>query len=317
VTCLQQTYVLLQPFYFHFFSVFLFSAESLFSISLFRQTSRVHAYVRSTCCHCNNASCTTVRAHVSIYRHIYQLRNWNDGFIYSFEHTLFQLWVSLRISSVPNQWLIFSSRFFSNTGAVAGTFTVAGLLGVAGIIGAGMMIARRRISRSYEDDMEYLEKKPEPSLEPSQSQNFVVGDAEESSDIDHFGNSMEVTVPPAAHFYPQQDLYHGQAANSSDGYENHGYYPQEVYAPHEYGIAYPPMEPSAAEDPYGGIDETYGGMPNPFDDAASGLPAALRPSVQRSRTLIPPPAVFHSPDLHHSIDSFYGSSTGASNGHAM
>jgi hypothetical protein len=180
-----------------------------------------------------------------------------------------------------------------------------------------MMIARRRISRSYEDDMEYLEKKPEPSLEPSQSQNFVVGDAEESSDIDHFGNSMEVTVPPAAHFYPQQDLYHGQAANSSDGYENHGYYPQEVYAPHEYGIAYPPMEPSAAEDPYGGIDETYGGMPNPFDDAASGLPAALRPSVQRSRTLIPPPAVFHSPDLHHSIDSFYGSSTGASNGHAM
>lgn len=184
------------------------------------------------------------------------------------------------------------------------------------------MIARRRVSRSYEDDMEYLEKKPEPSVEPSQSQNFVVEDAEESPDIDHFGNSMEVAVLPAAHFYSQQDVYHGQAANSNEGYETQGYYPQEVYAshevyaPHEYGIAYPPTELYAAQDPYGGIDET-GGMPNPFDNDESELPAALRPSVQRTRTLIPPPAAYHSPDLHHSIDSFYGSSVGASNGHVM
>lgn len=180
------------------------------------------------------------------------------------------------------------------------------------------MIARRRRSRSYEDDMEYLEKMPEPSVEPSQNQSFVVGDAEESSDIDHFGNSMEVSVPPVAHFYSQQDVYHGQAANTgSEGYENQGYYPQEVYAPHDYGIAYPPTEPYAVEDPYGGIDGTYEGMPNPFDGGGSGLPAALQPSVQRARTLIPPPTAYRSPDLHHSIDSFYGSSTGASNGHAM
>ncbi|KAG1761350.1 hypothetical protein EDD22DRAFT_19825 [Suillus occidentalis] len=219
-------------------------------------------------------------------------------------------------SSIPSSTSSSNSSFFSNTGAVAGTFTVAGLLGVAGIIGAGMLIARRRVSRSYEDDMEYLEKKPEPSVAPSQSQNFVVGEAEESSDIDHFGNSMEVTVPPAAHFYPQQDVYHGQAAITSEGYENQGYYPQETYAPHEYGIAYPPTESYAAEDPYGGIGETDGGMPNPFD-SGSGLPAALRPSVQRTRTLIPPPTAYRSPDLHHSIDSFYGSSTGASNGHVV
>lgn len=181
-----------------------------------------------------------------------------------------------------------------------------------------MLIARRRASRSpFEDDMEYLEKKPEPSVEPSQSQNFVVGDAEESSDIDHFGNSMEVAVPPTAHFYSQQDVYHGQAANSHEGYENQGYYPQKTYTPHEYGIAYPPTESYTAEDPYGGMDETDGGMPNPFDDDGSGLPAALRPSVQRARTLIPPPAAYRSPDLHLSIDSFYGSSTGASNGHVM
>lgn len=181
-----------------------------------------------------------------------------------------------------------------------------------------MLIARRRGSRSYEDDMEYLEKMPEPSVEPSQNQSFVVGDAEESSDIDHFGNSMEVTVPPAAHFYSQQDVYHGQAANTgSEGYENQGYYPQDVYAPHDYGIAYPPAESYVAEDPYGGIDGTYEGMPNPFDNGGSGLPAALQPSVQRARTLIPPPTAYRSPDLHHSIDSFYGSSTGASNGHAM
>lgn len=204
------------------------------------------------------------------------------------------------------------------------------------------MIARRRASRSYEDDMEYLEKKPEPSVH-SQSQNFVVGEAEESLDSDNFDNSMEVTVPPAAHFYTQQDAYHahgqavnsiegyenqgyhpqeayhahGQAVNSSEGYENQGYYPQEAYAPHEYGIAYPPTEPHAAEDPYGGIDEAYAGMPNPFDDAGSELPAALRPYVQRSLTVNSPPTAYRSPDLHHSIDSFYGSSTGASHGHAM
>jgi hypothetical protein len=165
--------------------------------------------------------------------------------------------------------------------------------------------------------MEYLEKKPEPPVEPSHSQNFVVGDAEESADIDHFGNSMEVTLPPAAHFYAQQDVYHEQAANFSEGYEDPGYYPQETYAPHEYGIAYPPTQSYAAEDPYGGLAETDGGMPNPFDNDGSGLPAALRPSVQRTRTFIPPPTAYRSPDLHHSMDSFYGSSTGASNGHVM
>ncbi|KAG2154976.1 uncharacterized protein EDB93DRAFT_127016 [Suillus bovinus] len=220
-------------------------------------------------------------------------------------------------SSTPSSTSSSNSGFFSNTGAVAGTFTIVGLLGVAGIIGVGMMIARHRVSRSYEDDMEYLEKKLEPSVEPSQSQNFIVGDAEESQDMDHFGNSMEVTVPPAAHFYSQRDVYHGQAANGSEDYENQGYYSQEVYTPDEYGIAYPPTEPYGAQDPYGGIDESYGEMPNPFDNDGSGLPATLRSPVQRSRTLVPPPTAYHSPDHPHSIDSFYGSSTGASSGHAM
>lgn len=183
-----------------------------------------------------------------------------------------------------------------------------------------MLIARRRMSRKYEDDMEYLEKKPEPSVEPSQGQNFVLEDAEESSDFDHFGNSVEVTVPPAAHAYQQQDAYltHGQTANMSEGYENQGYYPQQSYAPHEYGIAYPPMEPYAADDAYGGIDDAYAGMPNPFGEVTSELPAALRPSGQQSRTVNLPPAAYRPQDLpHNSIDSFYGSPAGPSHGHVM
>lgn len=194
---------------------------------------------------------------------------------------------------------------------MAGTFTVAGLFGVAAIIGVGMMIARRRLSRPYEDDMEYLEKKLEPAVELSQSQNFVIGDLEESSDLSHVSNSMEVTVP--THLYQQHvDLGRGQITNESDGYENQGYYPQGAYPPQVYGIAYPSRESYAAADPYGGIDESSG-MPNPFDDVATELPATSRPSSQQLRTSSPPLTAY----LHRSIDSFYGSSAGASHGHAM
>jgi hypothetical protein len=218
-------------------------------------------------------------------------------------------------SLIINQWLIFLFRFFSNTGAVAGTFTVAGLCGVAGIIGVGMLIARRRSSRPHEDDMEYLEKNPEPPLQFPQSSNFVVGDIEESSDLSHASHSMEVTVPPAAHFYPQDDVYivHGQTTSGSDGYENQGYYPHEAYIPQEYGIAYPPRDSFAAEDAYGGMAEVHEGMPNPFDDAATELPAASQHSNQQLRTITPPLTAY----LHRSVDSFYGSSGAGSHGHAI
>lgn len=177
------------------------------------------------------------------------------------------------------------------------------------------MIARRRASRPYEDDMEYLEKNREPPVELSQSQNFVVGDVEELSDLSHISQSMEVTVPPAAHLYPQHDVYlaHGHTANESDGFENQGYYPQVAYAPQEYGIAYPPRESFAAEDAYGGLDEARSGMPNPFDNVATEPPAASQQSDQYLRTASPPLTAY----LHRSIDSFYGSSAGASHGHAI
>jgi len=163
--------------------------------------------------------------------------------------------------------------------------------------------------------MEYLEKNREPPLELSQSQNFVVGDIEESLDLSHAGHSMEVAVPPAAHFYPQHDAYlaYGQTMNGGDGYENQGYYPHEAYTPQEYDIAYPPRESFAAEDAYGGMAEVHEGMPNPFDDVATDPPAASQHSNQQLRTITPPLTAY----LHHSRDSFYGSSGAASHGHAM
>ena len=224
---------------------------------------------------------------------------------------LFQFWVRHQTSLATDRYLIPSLRFFSNTGAVAGTFTIAGLFGVAGIIGVGMMIARRRVSRSYDDDMEYLEKKLDPAVEHSQDQDFVVGDIEDLSDLSHVSNTMEVTVPPAAHLHPQYDVY-GQTTNGSDGHEGQDYYPQGAYPPQVYGIAYPSRESYAAADPYGGIDESSG-MPNPFDNVATELPAASQHSNQQLRTPSPPLTTY----LHRSIDSFYGSSATASHGHAM
>lgn len=177
-----------------------------------------------------------------------------------------------------------------------------------------MLIARRRASRSYEDDMEYLEKKHEPAVETSQSQNFVIGDADELSDLSHVNNSMEVTIPPAAHLYPQHDIYFPRGhANGSDGSDNQGYYSHVAYAPQQYGIAYPPGESYAEEDAYGGMDEAQSEMPNPFDSVATELPAASQDSSQRLRTATPPLTAY----LHRSIDSFYGSSAGASHGHVM
>jgi len=163
--------------------------------------------------------------------------------------------------------------------------------------------------------MEYLEKNREPPVELPQSQNFVVGDVEELSDLSHVSQSMEVTVPPAAHLYPQHDVYlaHGHTANESDGFETQGYYPQVAYAPQEYGIAYPPRESFAAEDAYGGFDEARSEMPNPFDNVATEPPAASQHSDQYLRTASPPLTAY----LHRSVDSFYGSSAGASHGHAI
>ncbi|KAG8218673.1 hypothetical protein J3R82DRAFT_4339 [Butyriboletus roseoflavus] len=60
-----------------------------------------------------------------------------------------------------------SSGFFSNTGAVAGTFTVVGLVSIAGVIAVFLLIAKHRRSRSYEEDTEYLDKSPDLSADPS------------------------------------------------------------------------------------------------------------------------------------------------------
>ncbi|KIJ70141.1 hypothetical protein HYDPIDRAFT_23281 [Hydnomerulius pinastri MD-312] len=118
-----------------------------------------------------------------------------------------------------------SSGFFSNTGAVAGTFTAVGLLGVAGVIGVGMLIARRRRSGGYEDDMEYLDKTTNEPVEPPMRQMGAQSppiEDDSMTDMGHYGGApLALTSPPAA-YYPDYNYSASQAqgypASSTQGY---------------------------------------------------------------------------------------------------
>ncbi|KAH7931188.1 hypothetical protein BV22DRAFT_1027424 [Leucogyrophana mollusca] len=154
-----------------------------------------------------------------------------------------------------------SSSFFSNKGAVAGTFTVVGLVGVAGIIGAGMLIARRRSSSrgGYEDDMEYLEKERGPDMHVPRSHSPDGG----FTDMDHSGlghSSSDLQRPPEAHLYPDHGVHMGYAHNTPMD-DDPSYYGQDArYSPNTYGIEYPPGEAyGAPHQP----TEAYRGGPNP------------------------------------------------------
>ncbi|KAI6034426.1 hypothetical protein BKA83DRAFT_4624066 [Pisolithus microcarpus] len=140
-----------------------------------------------------------------------------------------------------------SSSFFSNTGAVAGTFTVAGIFGLAAVIGVGMLIAKRRRTRSYDDDIEFFDKQhfePEPHVQS----RHTMEDDPTSTEMGHYGDPMAISAPPAA-YYPH---YGYDAAH--DPRIQAGYYDQHPYASQGYG-------PSRAEnmpDPHGfvGVDLT-------------------------------------------------------------
>ncbi|KAF9226647.1 hypothetical protein BS17DRAFT_775927 [Gyrodon lividus] len=218
-----------------------------------------------------------------------------------------------------------SSGFFSSTGAVAGTFTVVGLVGVAGVIGVGMLVARRRHSSGSEEDMEYLDKGSEPSVDPPMREMGAhsppIVEDESMTDAGHYaGPPMPLTTPPVVYYsdydysgadtqaYPVANPQYGYTVSGVQGYTQ-GYpavYAQDyathnMYSPQDYGVTFTPQ---AAH-----VDS---GMPNPdeFTDVeldpapvsstAAAIPSALRPSVRSTPT---PP---HQPaDPHYSIDSFY------------
>ncbi|KAI6163099.1 hypothetical protein EDD17DRAFT_1571165 [Pisolithus thermaeus] len=180
-----------------------------------------------------------------------------------------------------------SSGFFSNTGAVAGTFTVAGLFGLAGVIGVGMLIAKRRRARSYDDDIEFFDKhdvEPEPHVQS----RHTMEDDPTSTEMGHYGDPMAISAPPAA-YYPD----YGYDA-THDPHIQAGYYAQHPYAAQGYG-------PSHAEN-----------LPNPHDFVAVDLshphtntgdiPSVSQLSNHQTSQLAP---VGSPTDPRRSVDSFY------------
>ncbi|KAG6337229.1 hypothetical protein ID866_1859 [Astraeus odoratus] len=187
---------------------------------------------------------------------------------------------SVSSSSSPDS----SSGFFSNTGAVAGTFTIVGLVGLAGVIGVGMLIARRRRESRFEDSVEFLEKSYITQEPPSQP-NHSIDHESTPTEMDHYGEPMAVTTPPAAYF---SDHGHGAAYAS----QAQAYYDHQTYTPEQYGIAYPPAQE---------------GLPNPHDYGQQYSNGGGQSALQSPDSQVPhlASADFLHVDRHLSIDSFY------------
>ena len=186
---------------------------------------------------------------------------------------------------------------------MASTFTVVGLVGIAGVIAVALLIMRRRHSRSYDEDMEYLDRTPDLSHDPPMTQ--VTSDDGFTSDHGHYGTSpMALASPPAAYYPDHAYAFHPQAFPASSP-PLHGHpaaytqdYPaQHIYSPDGHNMTYPTSTPR--------VDSN---MPNPHEfadvelDSSPGPtpPNALRPSVR------PSPAIPKQwGNARFSVDSFY------------
>jgi hypothetical protein len=173
------------------------------------------------------------------------------------------------------------------------------------VIALTLLIARRRRSRAYEEDNEYLDNTPDLSADPPMTQ-VIPPDDTFSSDHGHYNAPpMALATPPAAYYPDHAYALHPQAF-SADPPGSHGYpagytqdyAPQRIYSPGDYGIAYPPSTPR--------VDAN---MPNPHDFAEDSTPApptqtplpdALRPSVNATPTVPKQWA-----NTRFSVDSFY------------
>jgi len=186
--------------------------------------------------------------------------------------------------------------FFSDTGAVAGTFTVIGLVGVAGVIGLGMFIAKRRHASQFDDDIEFLEK-TQFAPEPPQQPNYSVEDEPTLTEMGHYGEPMAVAPPPAA-YYPNYG-YGTSYVPDAQAYYNQGVYPP-AHSAAAYTLGYQEMP-----NPHRIAEVDLGPTPPEGNDLSAAQPS-VRPSTPH------PVADFLVMDDRLSIDSFYtgmGSST--------
>ena len=186
--------------------------------------------------------------------------------------------------------------FFSNTGAVAGTFTVVGLVGVAGLVGAGMLIIRRRRASQF-DDIEFFEKTyfaPDPPQQPSHS----VEDEPTPTEMEHYGEPMAVAPPPAVYYYPNHG-YGTAYAPDAQAYYHQGVHPYAHYTtPYPVGHQEMSNPPAHMEIP---LDHT-----RPEGNDQRAVQPSARPSTPH------PVADLLATDERFSVDSFYtgvGSST--------
>ncbi|KAF9247385.1 hypothetical protein BU15DRAFT_58209 [Melanogaster broomeanus] len=207
-----------------------------------------------------------------------------------------------------------SSGFFSNVGAVAGTFTVAGLVGVAAVIGGVMVIARRR------------RRSPGVPSEPPMSeighQSPPIIEDETMTDAGHYGGTpMPLAAPPVTYYpdygYPraQRSGYSlanepGYTVSGGQGYTQgypavyvQDYATQNMYGPEDCGISYLPQAAhvDSMPNPYEFTDVEPDLTPVPSTQATATVdPSPLRRSANSTPTPPGQPA-----DPHYSIDSFY------------
>ncbi|KAI6105869.1 hypothetical protein F5141DRAFT_1126495 [Pisolithus sp. B1] len=165
------------------------------------------------------------------------------------------------VIQVPNS-------FFSNTGAVAGTFTVAGLFGLAGVIGVGMLIAKRR--------------------QPHVQSRHTMEDDPTSTEMGHYGDPMAISAPPAA-YYPD----YGYDA-THDPHIQADYYAQHPYAAQGYG-------PSHAENLPNPHDFVAVDLSHPHTNTGD-IPSVSQLSNHQTSQLAP---VGSPTDPRRSVDSFY------------
>ncbi|CAL1701170.1 unnamed protein product [Somion occarium] len=140
-----------------------------------------------------------------------------------------------------------SKGFFSNKGAVAGTFTVVAIVAVVLVIAVIMMFRRRLARRRDEEDEVYFEKYREPEPE--------VRNAHPLTNLGGLGQSATNLASHASpDSYPDRNVHYGHSPTGDQAaydYDN----------PQEYGMEYPPGTAYAAAVTHPGQYQ-YGVGPN-------------------------------------------------------
>ncbi|CAL1701171.1 unnamed protein product [Somion occarium] len=172
-----------------------------------------------------------------------------------------------------------SKGFFSNKGAVAGTFTVVAIVAVVLVIAVIMMFRRRLARRRDEEDEVYFEKYREPEPE--------VRNAHPLTNLGGLGQSATNLASHASpDSYPDRNVHYGHSPTGDQAaydYDN----PQE-YGQYQYGVG-----PNLAGHGAGAYDSIGGGnqyehqggqtrtSPGPFADPGNSARHPAAPPVNQ------------------------------------